>query len=1024
MALFCAGGGWKLIKSTLCAASLAAVLCINTPAFAEIPLPQDSKTDNHAYTLTKVDQLGENTITKYEWSEEQNKLVPVYYRVDLTKTEYGEGDGVLYFKWDKTEGELFETKEPSEAQIIARYDTSKLYRSNVINSDCTNTDVYNGGAFVREGNGALEVGKFGKLGDIKADFIYNQGVEYSGHGAGIINEGEIGNITGNFIGNYNAGYLASGAAILNEGIIGDINGDFVGNWARASNDSIISGGAIYNSGGIIGNITGNFIGNFLTPGKDNIRLEGGAINNSGGTIGDITGDFIGNYASSYSSYSASGSSGGAINNGGVINGDITGDFIGNYASSSSSSQGGAICNAGIIGNITGDFIGNYTSSTDGFSLGGAIANMGVIGTIDISSQTITYDGEIKNSSFINNYAESTNGQAYGGAILSMSQLNITADDGLSIFSGNKTISNDSEEQNAIAMYAFAEKNADSGKIVFINPITYESSETNPAKLTLNAKNNGIIQFDDTIRGGAILPDNLTTIETPETAYDLNITGDESGKIILNNSVINANISLDNTNLFLGKEDVFNQSQSLTLNSGSLFLNNNTVGTMHVPTLNLNGTTNLSVDVDLANKSMDRITANNYNIQDNAKLNVNNILLLNDANQDKTDIFFADKEYAQNVAYTGANPIAYSPIYKYEVSYNPDEGFFSFNRGGFSDNTGNPSDNYNPSVLAPSVATQAGAYTTQLQTFNYAFQHSDNFMNIPYLERLSIKNQNKYALSPTADATDVGTFSPLLTKHYHNGFWFKPYASFENIPLKNGPKVSNINYGTLVGYDSEMKTLPHGIDRVLTAYIGYNGASQRYSGVDAYQNGGLIGGTATFYKGNFFNATTLSVGATAGDASTMYGKENYTMLLAGIGNKTGYNFEFFKGKAILQPSMLISYTFVNTFDYTNSAGLRIKSDPLNAIQLAPGIKLIGNTKTGWQPYASVAMVWNLLDDSKVTANDTRLPEMSIKPYVQYGLGVQKCFKEDKMTAFGQAMIHNGGRNGISLTAGLRWKVGRD
>lgn len=357
-----------------------------------------------------------------------------------------------------------------------------------------------------------------------------------------------------------------------------------------------------------------------------------------------------------------------------------------------------------------------------------------------------------------------------------------------------------------------------------------------------------------------------------------------------------------------------------------------------------------------------------------------------------------------------------------MDYLKETGEFLFTRGASS--TGNPSDNYNPAVLAPSVATQAGAYTTQLQTFNYAFQHSDNFMNIPYLERLSIKNQNKYALSPTADATDVGTFSPLLTKHYHNGFWFKPYASFENIPLKNGPKVSNINYGTLVGYDTEMKTLKHGIDRVLTAYIGYNGASQRYSGVDAYQNGGLIGTTATFYKGNFFNATTLSVGASAGSASNMYGSENYTMLMAGIGNKTGYNFEFLQGKAILQPSMLLSYTFVNTFDYTNSAGLRIKSDPLNAIQLAPGIKLIGNTKSGWQPYASVAMVWNLLDDTKVTANDTRLPEMSIKPYVQYGVGVQKCFKDDKMTAFGQAMVHNGGRNGISLTAGLRWRVGKE
>lgn len=273
---------------------------------------------------------------------------------------------------------------------------------------------------------------------------------------------------------------------------------------------------------------------------------------------------------------------------------------------------------------------------------------------------------------------------------------------------------------------------------------------------------------------------------------------------------------------------------------------------------------------------------NVAVSKDAQINVNHLNLISDANKDITNIQFAPDAYKSQVSYTGSNPVAYSPIWKYDVDYLKETGEFLFTRGASS--TGNPSDNYNPAVLAPSVATQAGAYTTQLQTFNYAFQHSDNFMNIPYLERLSIKNQNKYALSPTADATDVGTFSPLLTKHYHNGFWFKPYASFENIPLKNGPKVSNINYGTLVGYDTEMKTLKHGIDRVLTAYIGYNGASQRYSGVDAYQNGGLIGTTATFYKGNFFNATTLSVGASAGSASNMYGSENYTMLMAGIGNK--------------------------------------------------------------------------------------------------------------------------------------------
>ena len=928
----------------------------------------------------------------------------------------------------------------------------------------------------------------GTIGDITGDFIgnYASSTDYDAYGGAIYNYGTIGNITGDFIGNYvssSSSSYARGGAIYNcvGSTIGDITGDFIGNYASGSS---AGGGAIYNySNSTIGNITGDFIGNYAS--STSYYTYGGAIHNFG-TIGNITGDFIGNYASSTSDYAR----GGAIYNSRTI-GNITGDFIGNYAQGSTSAIGGAVMNLGsIMGyNVPGDkmlnisalkltnpntgesFVVYYISNDlkqeinakleQGYKIvcnqipypippeqwqafeeelkaaieAGEMTTEFPFGDEALAKET----GSFINSSFLNNVAEAKNGSAAGGAIFSTNKIHIVADSGQSVFSGNKTISGETEEQNAIGMYgiylseeAAAQIGTQAG---FIDMTTGATSDKNPASLKLEAKNNGVILFDDTIRGGAIdyavmsNEGRFEFIETPETAFDLTITGDTTGKVILNNDVINANISLDKTNLYLGRENVFDRSQSLTLNSGSIYLNNNTIGTMHIPTLNLKGNTNLSVDADLAAKTMDRITADTYNITNNAMLNVNNITLLSDAKEDKTNISFADKDLANNVAYTGASPIAYSPIYKYQVSYHPETGEFMFLRGATTTPGGdiippaNPSDAFNPSVLAPAVATQAGAYTTQLQTFNYAFQHSDNFMNIPYLERVAIIEKNKYALSPTGDATDVGTFSPLLTKEEDAGFWIKPYASFENIPLKNGPKVSNINYGTLIGYDSNLTHIKNGWERVLTGYVGYNGASQRYSGIDAYQNGGLIGTTATFYKGNFFNATTLSVGASVGDATTMYGSENYTMLLAGIGNKTGYNIEFFDGRMILQPNFLISYTFVNTFDYTNSAGVRISSDPLNAIQLSPGIKLIGNTKTGWQPYIGVNMVWNLLDDSKVYANDIRLPEMSIKPYVQYGVGLQKRFK-DRFLAFGQAMIHNGGRNGISFSFGIRWKVGKD
>lgn len=131
----------------------------------------------------------------------------------------------------------------------------------------------------------------------------------------------------------------------------------------------------------------------------------------------------------------------------------------------------------------------------------------------------------------------------------------------------------------------------------------------------------------------------------------------------------------------------------------------------------------------------------------------------------------------------------------------------------------------------------------------------------------------------------------------------------------------------------------------------------------------------------------------GEASTMFGRDEINLLTAGAAIKTGYNWELFNGKFIVQPNVLAAYTFVNTFDYTTKAGVRIKSDPLNAITAAPGVKFIGNLKNGWQPYLSVSVVMNFLDETKFSANEVTLPEMSIKPYVLYGVGVQNVGARD-------------------------------
>lgn len=936
--------------------------------------------------------------------------------------------------------------------------------------------------------GAIFNGLYGdvEIGNITGDFIgnYVKSTDYGDSAGGAIynEQGEIGDITGDFTLNSANGYQASGGAIANmaysgveafitapepeqSSYIGNITGDFIEN--KAVGEYEAKGGAVYNEARM-GNITGDFYNNSALA-ED--RALGGAIYNSwDAQLGTISGEFISNSAvASGDSDGYSSAGGGAVFNAGRIIGANAKGTIGVEKVTFVSPDGSQsitvytpafeVPPTGFKTNFIDEMLandykikyiedmGSQQSSTDEewqqflAQLEEWVKSGEVVLAEDFEKYEdimFEYTSSFKNSSFIGNsaVAKGAYGEAHGGAIYTTKDLLLEATDGYtSIISGNYVEDGNGKRPEAIFM-AGADESA----------------------LVISAVKNGKFIIDDQING--------------YDGYAVAFTGDETGVVYLNNDIkasmdirpqslqirdINpeekyiANVSLSNITLHLGRDTVLNNN-NLTLNSGTLSMVNNQTGVSSLNNLTLKGDTNFVADVDLAKGEMDRFEAGYYgellpvrsrnigNGNHYGNLHVTGLNMLSDApdGQDITEIYFAQIGLKDNVV-NGVNQTptdyqtkAYTPIYQYNVMYDnrEDAGYFLFTKGdkifvpdGNGGTTvkptpgGNQSDAFNPSVLASPVAAQAGAYAAQNAAFSYAFQHADSFMPLPANQRFALRNANKYAINETP------RFDTRLNDLHDKAIWVRPYTSFESIPLKNGPKVDTITYGTLVGGDSQIKELRNGWGTVFTGYMGYNGSSQNYSGVSTYQNGGLLGATQTFYKGNFFTALTASVGASAGESHNMYGHENFTTLMAGLANKTGYNFEFKDGKYIIQPTMQLSYSFINTFDYKNSAGVNIESDPLHAIQINPNVRFVTNLKNGWQPYASVGMVWNILDDTKVTANDVRLPDMSVKPYVEYGLGIQKRWK-DKFTGFTQAMVRNGGRNGVALTAGFRWALGKE
>ena len=536
----------------------------------------------------------------------------------------------------------------------------------------------------------------------------------------------------------------------------------------------------------------------------------------------------------------------------------------------------------------------------------------------------------------------------------------------------------------------------------------------------NLVNNGIVNSNTTNLTGTI---NNSGILNLSGTLNKTISGNGTTKIVgdsftmLDGASIKGGLDINNQTLNIYATNTDNMFNNVKINSGTINLINNNISNLSANSFNLNGNINLFLDADLMNSSMDRLPSTTVA---SGLITVKGINLLSDSKSEKVYIPFAYDSFKDKVQ-TGVTAVgkevdneyqttAFAPIYKYDVSYNPNNGNFLFSRGG-----GKSSADFNPAVLSGAVNSQMGAYSAVNETFNYAFRHADySFMPLPKKIRTLA---NKYAITEPNLMQYENEYSKM------GGIWYQPYANFENVGLSNGPRVDIQSYGSLVGGDSAYKQLKKGWGTVTTPYIGYNGTSQHYSGVSTVTNGGILGLTQTFYRGDFFTALTVNAGASVGESNTMYGKENYTTLMAGVANKTGYNFEFNDGKFIIQPSMLTAYTYVYTFDYTNAAGLKISSEPLNSIQLHPTVRFIGNVGKGWQPYASVGMVWNILNETKFTASDVRLPEMSIKPYVEYGIGLQKSWN-DKCSGFLQAMLRNGGRNGIALSFGFKWTLGKD
>ena len=712
-------------------------------------------------------------------------------------------------------------------------------------------------------------------------------------------------------------------------------------------------------------------------------------------VGSLKSD--GTVNTSWSGFSSS-SDGGGVNNIGTVK--IT-DSV--FYNNTSSANGGLLYNASVATVDTSTFVSNSASS------GGAIYNIGAMtGSGDLFTSNVSTTGNggaiynsgnvfLSDSSFKNNTASIN-----GGAINNTGTMQITN----SVFENNSANSNGGAIYNSGTLKIIA----DGGTTSFTDNKASGTSNAiylaSGSVMNVNSGNGGTVTFNDKITS-----ETSVNIDINKTNISTNLAGTTfaptDGKVTFNESVNNSTINFYNGTMVLNRENLLD-GNNVNLFGGNINLLNNSTGTANFNNLSLNGVTNLAIDANLTSGLADKVTSANP-VTGVGSLNVNQVNTMGTSSAKSINLAIADSNVKDYI--TVAPSSVMGDIFKYDMNYDKTTGALMFLAGGSSGDY----KAYNPSILTSSINTQTGSYLNQANVYNEALGRMDALMSSSRYDRLMMKYQNKVA---SADGNFV--FSPTFMQESSKGLWFKQYATFENVPVNNGPNVSNVSYGMLVGGDTDIVSLKHGFDGYLTAYVGYNGSHQNYSTTGVYQNGGLLGLTGTAYKGDFFTAVTVNLGGNNGNAYTSSGVDNFTTLVAGAAVKSGYNFELAKGKLIFQPSLMGGYTFANTFDYATASGVNMTSEALHVIQVVPGVKLIGNLKSGWQPYIATNMVWNISTGGKFYANDVQLPEMSIAPYIEYGVGLQRKWG-DRLTGFAQTMLRGGGRNGISLQWGFRWAI---
>ena len=863
------------------------------------------------------------------------------------------------------------------------------------------------GNFIVNSSSAILNNNFAEINGINADFISNQAY----HGGAIYNRGKIGDISGLFINNQSEG---GGNAVFNLGEIVNIGGQFVDNHHAYTYEArmmpmmvdIRGGGAILNRG-TIGKIDAEFNNNIFKYDRG-----GGAILNEG-DIKEIYGKFTANKGPaggaitnmnkidliSAEFYANSADMGSALANGGEINeiknsvfqnnydsaavlndgtiGKIDAKFINNVNGNNNMSS--AILNEGTIDSISGTFSGNRTYSYDSSAFG-AVVNAGVIGNIDadfLNNSITVYDQGTANYDFSPDYGQLA---GTGAAITSYGQdLTFTAEGKDNFISGNYVefgTARDYPEKHGV----FAE----SGSKINHNAIYMHSSslaefavpsyKNKKLKLTFSTTEGGSYTINDNIDGGIVDIDNDGFAERDvEYGYNMNLTGDGTGTVYMNNEIINADtVTIDNTTLKFNKfthndgtvskggfttgyNDGRDAVTSLVMkNKANFNLYNKYQDTVNLKGWKASGNSFLHVDVDVENLTADMLNVNG-NVEGTTRL----VLY---PTSDK-DIRGESILFAQSTNDTTGNADSfkvwrvYRSPYMFETKYTKtgeNANQWELEMNDTANDYAGVEPNERPDPEVPDVKPTPTP---------------DKPTNPVYGEVVAMGALPAAAIEQSRNMVD-NVFGQIVRGEGNHNLWINPtyYTSNIDAPFDIDADVRGIEAGG---------DLQHDLNNKLGLFVSYrkgnydmNGDGKHYYStvgseidIDSY----LAGLYYRYDRNNWYAFATLYGGIQQADIKTDDGiKSDTDGVEFGASLEAGYDYNL-TDTVYLTPSLGVFYTQVNYDDATDSVGKKAEYNDLRQVELEAGVKLTKTFRLD-EGYANVyvkpSIVQTLVDGDEV------------------------------------------------------------